>query len=67
MLDQARGKINNSNLSAADKQDQLARLDALACAEVECAAGVSENDPMHNQLQDLQARGEAIKAAETTY
>ncbi|MFC3679397.1 hypothetical protein, partial [Bacterioplanoides pacificum] len=64
MLDKARDKINDSDSNDADKQLQLERLDALACAEVQCAAGVSENDPLYGKLSALQAEGESIKATE---
>lgn len=64
MLDKARDKINRSDSNDADKQLQLERLDALACAEVQCAAGVSENDPLYGKLSALQAEGESIKATE---
>ena len=62
MLDQARVKINSDNsLSATEKTTQLANLNALACAEVKCAAGVSEGDKLYETLAKLQAQGERLK------
>ena len=66
-LDQARAAIsNNSVYSPAYKREALANLDALACAEVQCGAGVSKNDPRFADLNDLQTRGEQLKKDQQT-
>lgn len=60
LLDQA--NINSkTHLSAEQKNQALADLNALACAAVQCAAGVSTNDPLYEQVSQLQAQGEALK------
>ncbi|GLS24769.1 hypothetical protein [Marinibactrum halimedae] len=62
MLDEARAVINNNtSLNREERFEQLNRLNALACAEVRCAAGVSENDDFYDILTDLQREGEALK------
>src|SRR5690554_2644091 len=63
LLDQAKTNINSkAYLSAEQKNQAIADLNALACAEVNCAAGVSANDPLYEQVSQLQAQGEALKA-----
>ncbi|RFA31093.1 hypothetical protein, partial [Alkalilimnicola ehrlichii] len=63
LLDQARANIANSaHLSASQKDETQDKLNALACAAVNCAAGVSKNDPHYDLLQQLQAEGEALQA-----
>ncbi|WP_157729827.1 hemagglutinin repeat-containing protein [Bacterioplanes sanyensis] len=66
MMDQARAAIDNSGLSDAEKAAQKSRLDDLACAEVQCAAGVNSNDPRYGELVAKQERGEAIKQNDNT-
>ncbi|GLS25903.1 hypothetical protein [Marinibactrum halimedae] len=67
MLDEARATINNNtSLSPEERFEQLNRLNALACAEVRCAAGVSENDDFYDILTDLQREGEALKEEQGT-
>ncbi|MFT6190453.1 MAG: hypothetical protein ACJAZ6_002292 [Oleispira sp.] len=63
MLDKARSKINNDTTkTSAEKAQQLTNLDALACAEIQCAAGVSANDPQYDAVLKLQNDGEKLKA-----
>ena len=63
LMDKAKANINNSTtLNAEQKQQASADLNALACAAVQCAAGVSANDPLYEQVRQLQAQGEALKA-----
>ena len=63
MLDKARSKINNDTTkTGAEKAEQLTNLDALACAEIQCAAGVSANDPQYDAVMKLQNDGEKLKA-----
>jgi hypothetical protein len=63
LLDQARANINNkASLSAEQKVQEIADLNALACAEVNCAAGVSPDDPLYEQVSTLQSRGQELKA-----
>ncbi|MCB2424837.1 hemagglutinin repeat-containing protein [Thalassolituus alkanivorans] len=63
LLDQARANINNkANLSAEQKAQEIADLEALACVAVECAAGVSEHDPLYEKVRGLQDRGQELKA-----
>tara|TARA_R110002096_G_scaffold124600_4_gene269357 strand:+ start:623 stop:2794 length:2172 start_codon:yes stop_codon:yes gene_type:complete len=62
VLDRARAAISNNNIYSTEfKREALANLDALACAEIRCGAGVSDNDPRHRELSTLQARGEQLK------
>ena len=63
LMDKAKANINNNtSLSAEQKTQAIGDLNALACAEVQCAAGVSANDPLYEQVSQLQAQGEALKA-----
>jgi predicted phage tail protein len=63
ILDKARARINREGTtSEAEKAQALRNLDALACAEIQCAAGVSANDPNFEKVADLQAEGEKLKA-----
>gem|GEM_PF-5420177 len=66
-LDQARAAISNNTIySAAYKREALDNLDALACAEIRCGAGVSENDPHYSTLKTLQAKGEQLQKTQHT-
>ncbi|NRB42131.1 MAG: hypothetical protein HRU20_27290, partial [Pseudomonadales bacterium] len=61
ILDNARDKIrSNPVLSNTSKEKQLHKLDAQACAAVECAAGVPETDDNYARLAALQVEGEAL-------
>ncbi|NMH66674.1 hemagglutinin repeat-containing protein [Shewanella salipaludis] len=61
-LDKVRNVIQgNSSLSAEEKQVAHLQLNALACAAVECANGVSETDPLYKDLQALQQAGESLQ------
>lgn len=63
ILDKARVRINReSTTSDVEKAQALRNLDALACAEIQCAAGVSANDPNYEDVAKLQAEGEKLKA-----
>ena len=63
MLDKARSKINNDTTkTSAEKAQELVNLDALACAEIQCAAGVSANDPQYDAVMKLQNDGEKLQA-----
>ena len=53
---------NSANSQSATVQQASAELNALACAAVQCAAGVSKNDPLYEQVSQLQAQGEALKS-----
>ncbi len=44
-------------------EEEQRKLDAVACAEVRCADGVSENDPEYPDLEQRQAYGELLKSA----
>jgi filamentous hemagglutinin len=59
-LDSARKAIISGPGTDAEKAIQLSNLNALACAAVKCAAGVSEDDPNYQVLADLQAKGESL-------
>jgi len=66
-LDQARAAIQNNGIySPAYKREALDNLDALACAEIRCGAGVSENDPHYSTLKTLQAKGEQLQKTQHT-
>lgn len=61
-LDKVREVIQgNSSLSAEEKQIAHLQLNALACAAVECANGVSEKDPLYKDLLALQQAGESLQ------
>ena len=63
LLDQAKASINSSSvLTTEAKKERTDKLNQLACAEVKCAAGVSVNDPLYNELKALQNDGEALIA-----
>ena len=61
LLDQARVNISNSGLSKDEKEVALLQLNAVACAEVRCANGVSDEDPLYEQLKKLQDLGDNLK------
>ena len=64
LLDQAKNNIaNNESLTAEQKAQETKDLTALACASVECASGVSVNDPLYAELSALQAEGESLIAS----
>jgi hypothetical protein len=64
LLDQAKTNIaNNKSLTPEQKAQETKDLNALACASVECASGVSANDPLYEELNLLQKDGQELIAS----
>ncbi len=63
VLDNVRDIINgNLDLSAQEKVQAKAELDALACAAVKCSEHIPEDDPNHSVFAALQAQGESLNS-----
>lgn len=62
VLDTARLAIHDNMILLPEaKQQALDTLDAIACAEVRCAAGVNDDDPYYKTLKRLQDAGDVLK------
>jgi len=63
VLDQAKQQINQkAGLTATQKQLMNLQLNAAACARIKCAEGVPRDDVNYQQLVQLQAIGNKLKA-----
>ena len=61
MLDQARNTIKNDpTLSVSEKKDKIEQLEAVACASVQCAAGVPSSDSKHTDLTATEQLGKQL-------
>ena len=65
LLDQAKDKIkNNPKYTEEEKNLMQLQLNAVACAEINCAEGVPEDDVHYQQLSKLQTLGNELKDKE---
>ncbi|MBJ7540060.1 hemagglutinin repeat-containing protein, partial [Marinomonas transparens] len=62
ILDKARAAIKASPLTQEAQAQKIEQLEQLACAEVKCGAGISENDVEYaTQFKGMQEAGETLK------
>ncbi|MBL1140782.1 MAG: filamentous hemagglutinin N-terminal domain-containing protein [Proteobacteria bacterium] len=54
-------KVNQSNLSDSEKEELIAKLEAVSCAFVHCSEGVSTNDANYEKIAKKQAYGEQLR------
>ncbi len=63
VLDSAKQHINQrQDLSPQQKQIMALQLNAVACAKIQCAEGVPDDDAHYEQLTQLQTMGDALQA-----
>jgi len=62
ILEEARDKLDELGLTEAQRAQAEQEMNALACAKIQCAAGVPEDDKYYAQLQALQQEGEALES-----